>query len=275
MTAILNMSFVSSLRRAMRLAFVLAVAASSAWAQAATPPPPPASSAPEIPRAAEFRKLSSDIAYDRAHWRDATQKSQEAALEILDAAVLNALNGSGALDLTSLNGSLAALPAAGPLEENYRVLQAGDGNPVYALAANFGANGPSAVRIYSRQNRPYELLGRIDRFSEPSFFDDYLILLPVKNFPGIFVTVTGRTDSLSTGMYGAWRFAAGHLQELWLTELLVHSSYTAQPDGLQVEYCGQPDDADPAICHQTVRDVYAWSASAWKRTSQTVVPPAH
>jgi hypothetical protein len=275
MAAFMKALFGSSIRRAAPIVCLLALTASAAWPQAAHPPGAASTAGSDLSRASEFRKLSADIAYDRAHWRDSTQKSQEEALEILDTAVLSALNSLKAPDLTSLNESLTALPEASPSDQSFRVTQLGDENPVYALIANFGANGPSAVRIYCRQSHSFELLGRIDRFSEPSFFDDFMILLPLENVPGIFVTVTGRTDSLSTGMFGAWRFAGGRLQKLWLTELLVHSNYTAQPDGLQLEYCGQPDDADPAMCHQTLRDVYAWSDNAWKRTSQTAVPPAH
>lgn len=272
MTAIMKTRFGVSLRRSLPFVCLLAMVGPASWPQAAPAAQSPA--APDIARASEFRKLSADIAYDRAHWRDSTQKSQEDALEILDLAVLSALNGSKAPDLASLNVSLAALPEASSSDQSFRVSQLGTDNPVYALTANFGANGPSALRIYSLQSHSYELLGRIDRFSEPAFFDDSMILLPLEKIPGIFVTVTGRTDSLSTGMFGAWRFAGGRLQKLWLSELLVHSTFIAQSDGLQLDYCGQPDDADPAICHQTLRDVYAWKDNAWKRISQAVVPPA-
>jgi hypothetical protein len=227
--------------------------------------------APTIPNTADFQKLSTELDYERSHSLETIEKTQDAALAFLDAVVLAELNRMATPDLDALNARLATLVAQKASSEYYRVARAGTAPAAYVLAANFGATGPSAVRVYAKKQVAYSLAGRIDRFSQPDLFDDYLVMAVLDNGDGVFVTVTGRTDDLATGMFGAWRQGEKGLEKLWLTELLVRSSYKLLPDGIEVTYCGEPSEADPVVCQQMVADHYGWNGRAWARVSQAPV----
>ena len=150
------------------------------------------------------------------------------------------------------------------------------GSPaVYALTANFGAGGPSAVRIYAHGTEPYRLAARIDHFSQADLFDDYLVTLPVVSQEGVFVTVSGRSDRLATGMFVAWRFAQGKLERLWASDLLTRSSFESRPDGFRITYCAQPDDNRPSVCLKMTRETYRLQGAEWKRVEQADVPMAN
>jgi hypothetical protein len=228
---------------------------------------------PAIPNTGDFQKLSTELAYERSHSLETIEKTQDAALAFLDAVVLAELNGTATPDLDALNARLATLVAQKASSEYYRVARvAGTAPLAYVLAANFGPTGPSAVRVYAKKQIAYSLAGRIDRFSQPDLFDDYLVLAVLENGNGVFVTATGRTDDLATGMFGAWRQGEKGLEKLWLTELLVRSSYRLLPDGIEVTYCGAPSEEDPVVCRQMVTDHFGWNGRAWARVSQTPTP---
>jgi len=220
----------------------------------------------------EFRRLAMQLADQRLAEAEGTQAVQEKALGILDAMVLEALNSSTQPDLEVLNQHLATLlTQQPPVGEGYRVLRLGGSPTVYSLVANFGLAGPSAVRLYTAQGR-YALAGRIDRFAQKDFFDEYLELVPLSAPVVLFVTVAGRTDDLQTGVYTAWQFDGQRLKSVWSSDLLQQSSYEAGPDGFRLTYCLQTDEDNPRACREMLRDRYVWDGGAWKRAEETPVP---
>jgi uncharacterized coiled-coil protein SlyX len=222
----------------------------------------------------EFRRLAEQLADQRLAEAEGTQALQEKALGILDAMVLEAVNSSTPPNLEGLNQHLAALVTRQPpVGEGYRVLRLGGSRAVYALVANFGLGGPSAVRLYAARGR-YALAGRIDRFAQKDFFDEYLELVPLPAPVVLFITVAGRTDDLETGVFTAWQLDGQRLKAVWSSDLLQQSSYETGPDGFQLTYCVRTDEDNPRACREMSRDRYVWEGSAWKRVEQTVVPVA-
>ena len=228
--------------------------------------------APRAPRELEFKKLAAQVTAQQSPPNEFGARSQGAALAMLDEFVLEALRGAREPDLGELNRRLTGLVTqrrAGG--EGYTVVRLGGSPPVFALAANFGVSGPSAVRLYAAGPQGYQLSARIDRFSQPNFFDDYLELVPVGETLA-FVTVTGRTDELSTGMFMAWRFDRGRLRNLWSSDLLPQSKYEVRPDGIEVTYCAEAEEDQPTTCRGMARDRYAWDGAVWKRVARTRLP---
>lgn len=241
---------------------------------AALPQSAPSDAGKEV---AEFKNLTTQLVAERSRGGEENAASEEAALGILDRFALEALHPSGGPDLEALNRQLSALvtqqPGGG---ESYAVVRLGGSPAIFALAANFGVSGPSAVRLYARGPRSYELSAHIDRVSQPGFFDDYLELVPIAARTAVFVTVTGRTDELATGMFMAWRFQGGRLENLWSSDLLPQSSYSPRSDGLEITYCAETDEDQPSVCRGMMRDHYAWDGIGWKRVEQTRLPaPPH
>lgn len=205
----------------------------------------------------------------------ASREAMEQALKILDHEAIAILNGSGQdlllLANQRLTGYVTRMPAAG---EGYRLYQITRGPDVYALAANFGSSGPSAVRVYARSG-PQELFGlagRIDRFSQNDYFDDYLELIGVDSPDAVFVTVTGRTDELRSGSFASWRFDGKGVVELWTSDLLPHSSYEAVPGGIVITYCADSDEAIQAACRKRQRERHWWDGTAWKSVQKEEIP---
>src|SRR5207245_477609 len=94
----------------------------------------------------EFARLAARLAEQRLGGADEGQKLQEQALAILDGLALEALNAPQGLDLEALNKRLDAMATQQPpVGESYRVLRLGGQPAPYALVANFGLGGPSAV----------------------------------------------------------------------------------------------------------------------------------
>jgi hypothetical protein len=241
-------------------------AAPSAQAQPTTAP---SSSISET----EFKRLAADILGRRLNGVEETETGQEQALQILDRLALETFNAPGDPQLDSLNQRLATLVTQRPpIGEGYVAQRLGGLPAVFALTANFGSSGPSAVRIYARGPQGYGVAARIDHFSQPDLFDDYLVLVPLQSADIVFVTATGRSDRLSTGMFAAWRIAQERLVPLWSSDLLTRSSYEAGPDGFRLTYCAQPDDDRPSVCRKMTRDRYTWDGAAWKRAEQSDVP---
>jgi hypothetical protein len=195
------------------------------------------------------------------------------ALALLDARILSALRAAPSPDLGALNRSLAALSTEDtPVSQTFRLGRIAASPPVYALAANFGLAGPSAVRIYAADADGYAMAARIDRSAQTNFFDEYLELVSVVAPDVIFVTVTGRTDDLQTGSFAVWHFTGRSVELVWSADLLQQSSYQAAPDGFRITYCSETDERNPRQCRRMTRDRFLWEGGAWKRVEQTPVP---
>ena len=232
-----------------------------------------AQSAPDA--AAEFKAAAAALSAARLNGEAESEAPQEKALAYLDAVAASILNGSPAPDLETANQRLAALVShTPPLGENYRLVKLGGSPAAYALAVNFGLGGPAAVRIYSVAAGHYGLAARIDRFVQKDFYDSDIELVPVALAEQVFVTVGGRTDDLSTGMFSAWRFDGHRAVPLWSSDLLQQSNYEADTNGFHITYCGQPDENRPAECLKMARDLYRYQSGEWKRVESVDLPTA-
>ncbi len=221
----------------------------------------------------EFTRLALRLVQQRLAGAEENEKLQEHALAILDSMALEALNAPGQPNLEALNQRLASLVAQQPpVGEDYRVVRLGGPPAAYALIANFGLGGPSAVRLYGAVAGRYALGARIDRFAQKDFFDEYLELVPVAAPVTLFVTVTGRTDDLQTGAFTAWRFDGDRVGAVWSSDILQQSSYEPLPGGFRITYCAETDEDNPRLCRRMTRDRYVWDGGAWKRVEQTPVP---
>ncbi len=230
--------------------------------------------AKDLPGIEEFGRAVAELRAS-APEEPASGKVMEHALKILDGAAITSLTGNGQDLLAAANQRLAGYvtrqPAAG---EGYRLYQIGHAPDVYALAANFGSSGPSAVRIYAGSGplKPLGMAGSIDRFSQKDYFDGYLELIGVDSRDAVFLTVTGRTDELRSGSFAAWRFDGKGVAEMWSSELLSESSYEAIPGGIVITYCADSDEQNPAVCRKMMRERHLWDGTFWKRTHQEEVP---
>lgn len=232
-----------------------------------------AQSAPE--GAAEFKAAAAMLSNARLNGDPETEARQEKALAYLDTIAVSILNGSPAPDLDAANQRLAALVSRTPsVGENYRLMKVGGAPPVFALAVNFGLGGPAAVRIYAPAAGHYGLAARIDHFTQKDFYDSDVELVPVSLSDQVFVTIGGRTDDLSTGMFSAWRFDGHRAVPLWNSDLLQQSDYAADAGGFHITYCGQPDENRPSVCLKMVRDLYRFQIGEWKRAETVELPPA-
>ncbi len=221
----------------------------------------------------EFARLALRLAQQRLAGAEESEKLQEQALGILDSMALGTLNAAGEPDLGALNQRLAGLVTQQPpVGEEYGMVRLGGSPAAYALVANFGLGGPSAVRLYRGVAGRYALAARIDRFAQKDFFDEYLELIPIAAPVTLFVTVTGRTDELQTGAFTLWRFEGDRVQGVWASDILPQSSYESRADGFRLTYCAETDEDNPRLCRRMTRDRYAWDGAAWKRIEQTAVP---
>jgi hypothetical protein len=177
-------------------------------------------------------------------------------------------------NLDGANRGLAGLASHTPaVGENYRLVKLGGSPPAYAMVVNFGLGGPAAVRIYAGSAGNYALAARIDSVVQKDFFDSDLELAPVSNSDPVFVTVGGRTDDLSTGIFSAWQFDGHRVLKLWNSDLVQQSSYEADESGLRLAYCSQVDEDHPSQCLKMARDLYRFQAGGWKRTETADLPP--
>lgn len=229
---------------------------------------PAAAAAPAQDRVEQFKQLAADLVGRRHAGAEEAEAEQARAMELLDAVVLDLLNGTTPATLESMNRSLELLRPSPPfVGQEYRLLQTGrPDSPWYVLAANFGLAGPSAVRIYARSSEltgGYRLAARIDRFGQPEYFDEFLEVVQVAPADGVFVTVTGRTDERETGGFIAWRFDGARLLRLWSTDLLERSRYEVVRGEFRLTYCEETDEDDPSKCARTLRERHAWRAGEW------------
>ena len=231
--------------------------------------------------ASEFKRLVTELLRHRTgtgESNDEAARLQGSALEILDSIVLDGLNAASGPSPETLRQQLSGLAGqTATVGQGYELIPLGGTPEVYSLAANFGSSGPSAVRLYASSGDQYRLAGRIDVVAQADYFDDHLTVLPLANSSTageiVFLTVTGRTDEYLTGVFAAWKFASGKVQEIWATDLMPHSTYEVRSDGIEIKYCSEAVEDNPQACARMARERYAWSGSVWKRVEQTDLGP--
>jgi hypothetical protein len=222
---------------------------------------------------AEFKRISGELSEARLGGEDENQAQMEKALAYLDSVAVSVLNVSAEPNLDGANRGLAELTShTPPVGENYRLVKLGGAPAAYAMVINFGLGGPAAVRIYAGGAGHYALAARIDHIVQKDFFDSDLELLPTSNSDPVFVTISGRTDDLSTGLFSAWRFDGHRVVALWNSDLLQQSSYEADENGFHLAYCSQVDEDRPSQCLKMSRDLYRFQAGEWKRTETAELP---
>jgi hypothetical protein len=246
------------------LAYGLSLAASPAFGQTAPSPVP----------SPEFTRLAQKLDADRSAGADETEATEEQALEILDRVALASLN-AAAPDPQALNPRLAAfVTREPPLGEGFRVVRLGGSPASFALLADFGEGGPSAVRIYAGAPGKLSLAARVDRYAQKDFLDDYMELVPVPGPVALFVTVAGRTDDFKTGVFEAWYFDGHQVQPVWMSDIVEQSSYEVNANGFQLNYCSDPNPDDPRVCHQAQRERYVWQDDAWRQVESVTLAPS-
>jgi hypothetical protein len=225
--------------------------------------------------AIEFKKVVAELSTARLNGTEESAAQLEKSLSYLDSVALSALNASAKPNLDAANQRLAGLVSqTPPVGENYRLVKLA-GNPAsYAMVANFGLGGPAAIRIYAATGSTYSLASKIDHFAYKDFFDSDVELIPVSEIEPVFVTVSGRTDDLSTGVFSAWRIDGRSVVSLWNSDLLQQSNYEADAKGFHLAYCGQVDEEHPDHCNKMTRDVYRFQAGEWKRIESVDDPSA-
>ena len=223
--------------------------------------------------AAEFKRISGELSDARLAGENENEAQMEKALGYLDSIVASVLNVPGEPNLDGANRGLAELMSrTPPVGENYRLVKLGGAPASYAMVINFGLGGPAAVRIYAGGPGHYAFAARIDHIVQKDFFDSDLELLPVSNSDPVFVTISGRTDDLSTGMFSAWRLDGRRVVALWSSDLLQQSSYEADENGFHLAYCSHVDDDRPSQCLKMSRDLYRFQGGEWKRIETTEMP---
>jgi hypothetical protein len=224
---------------------------------------------------ADFRRSAIELSSARLGGGNEDKAQLEKALVYLDTVAAAALNSPAIPDLDSANRRLAALVSpASPVGENYRLMKLGGAPAVYAMVINFGLGGPAAVRIYAGEAGRYTLAGQIDHYSQKDFLDSDIELIPVSAADVVFVTVSGRTDDLSTGAFSAWQFDGHTVTNLWNSDLFQQSSYEVEGSGFRIAYCSQVDDDRPSVCLKMSRDLYRFDAGKWKRMETVELSPA-
>jgi hypothetical protein len=223
----------------------------------------------------EFKRLVAELSAARLSGGAESETQQEKSLVFLDSIASSVLSVSATPDLGAANQRLAGLVSqTPPVGENYRLVKLGGTPSAYAMVVNFGLGGPAAVRIYTATTGRYTLASRIDHFAQKDFFDSDVELIPVSEGEPVFVTVSGRTDDLSTGIFSAWRFDGHHVVALWSSDLLQQSNYEADASGFHLTYCGQEDEDHHSQCLKMTRDVYRFEAGEWKRVETADLPSA-
>ena len=223
---------------------------------------------------AEFKRISKELSAARLGGGEENEGLMEKALAYLDSIAISGLNVPAGPNLDGANRGLAELAShTPPVGENYRLVKLGGSPAAYAMVINFGLGGPAAVRIYAGGAGHYTLAARIDHFVQKDFFDSDLELVPVSGPEAVFVTVSGRTDDLSTGLFSAWRYDGHGLVSLWNSDLLQQSSYEGDETGFRMAYCSRVDDDHPSQCLKMSRDLYRFQAGEWKRIETVDLPP--
>ena len=223
---------------------------------------------------AEFKRISEELSAARLSGGDENEAQMEKALAFLDSIAVSDLNIPAGPNLDGANRDLAELTSrTPPVGENYRLVKLGGTPAAYAMVINFGLGGPAAVRIYAGGAGHYALAAKIDHIVQKDFFDSDLELVTVSSSEPVFVTVSGRTDDLSTGMFSAWQFDGHRVVALWNSDLLQQSSYEAEESGFRLAYCSEVDEDHPSQCLKMRRDLYRFQGGEWKRMETADLPP--
>ena len=221
----------------------------------------------------EFKRISDELSAARLGGGEENEAQMEKALAYLDSIAVSVLNVPAGPNLDNANRTLAGLTShTPPVGQNYRLEKLGGTPAVFGMVINFGLGGPAAVRIYAGSAGHYALAAKIDHLAEKDFFDSDLELVPVSKTEAVFVTVSGRTDDLSTGLFSAWRFDGHGVTALWNSDLLQQSSYEADENGFRLAYCSQVDEDHPSQCLKMSRDLYRFQAGEWKRIESADLP---
>ena len=224
---------------------------------------------------AEFKRISEELSAARLSGGDENQGQMEKALTYLDSLAISVLNISASPDLEGANRGLAGLVSrTPPVGENYRLVKLGGAPATYAMVINFGLGGPAAVRVYAGSAGHYGLAAKIDHVVQKDFFDSDVELVPVSSSDPVFVTISGRTDDLSTGMFSAWRFDGHQVLALWNSDLLQQSSYEADKNGFRLAYCSQVEEDRPSQCLKMSSDLYRFQNGEWKRIESADLAPS-
>jgi len=222
---------------------------------------------------AEFKRISGELSAARLGGGDENKAQMDKALVYLDSIAVSVLNVPAEPNLDGANRGLAELTShTPPVGENYRLVKLGGAPAAYAMVINFGLGGPAAVRIYAGGAGHYAFAARIDHIVQEDFFDSDLELATVSNSDPVFVTISGRTDDLSTGMFSAWQFDGRRIVSLWNSDLLQQSSYEADENGFHLAYCSQVDEDRPSQCLKMSRDLYRFQGGQWKRIETAELP---
>ena len=224
---------------------------------------------------AEFRTIAGELSSARQSGAGEDKLRMMKAFTFLDSIALSALNAPAGPNLEGANRTLAGLASHTlPVGENYRIAKLGGTPAVYAMVINFGLGGPAAVRVYAGAAGHLMFVAGIDHLVQEDFFDSDVELVAVSNSEPVFVTVSGRTDDLSTGAFTAWRLDGQRLTALWVSDLLQQSSYEAEEDGLRIAYCSQVDEDRPSQCLKMSRDLFRMVSGEWKRIESIDLPLA-
>jgi hypothetical protein len=222
---------------------------------------------------AEFKTAVGELSSTRLGGGNENSAQLEKALAYLDSIAISTLNPASSPDLDAVNRRLATLVSqTSPVGENYRLLKIGGSPTVFAMAVNFGLGGPAAIRIYAGGTGHYTLAAQIDHYAQKDFLDSDIELVPVSPADLVFVTVSGRTDDLSTGAFTAWQFNGHAAVALWNSDLLQQSNYEVEGTGFRIAYCSQVDDDRPSQCLKMSRDLYRFDAGQWKRVETAELP---
>lgn len=225
-----------------------------------------------------YKVLASELVDKRAHGVEESRAQQERVLHFLDEFVLARVNATPPVNLAEINAGLKQFVGSEPaVGEEYTLETFPERSPpVYALAYNLGLSGPAAVRLYEKKADRYELRLSIDQFADPDFDDTYLkaLLFPPSGGELFLLTVSGRTDSWSTGTFTLWAISNGEARKAWVAEALPFSSYSLAGSELRLEFCDQQDEEKPEVCRQHVREVYTLANGEFRRTQHAAVPSA-
>ena len=221
----------------------------------------------------EFPAAVSALSAARQNGGAESEEQLERALLYLDDLATAALNSEAPPDLDAANKRLATLALEDSrIGESYRLYKLGQSPAIYGLAANFGLGGPAAVRIYAGAQGRFTLAAKIDRFVQNQFFDSDVEIVPAFPAVSLFVTVSGRTDDLSTGMFSAWKFDGQKAVLVWTSDLLQQSNYEMDEKGFHLTYCSLPEEEHPAQCLKMTRELYRYESGEWKKVESAPLP---
>jgi hypothetical protein len=221
----------------------------------------------------QFRQIADELSAARQGGGEENRARMEKALAYLDSIAIPVLNVPPSPHLEEANQRFAGLAShTPPVGENYRLVKLGGAPAAYALAVNFGLGGPAAVRIYAGAGGRYSLAAKIDHFAQSDFFDSDIELVSVSDSDPVFVTISGRTDDLSTGQFVAWRLEGNYVTALWTSDLLQQSTYGGDGSGFHLAYCSQVDEDHPSNCLKMARDLYHYQGGEWKRVETAELP---